>query len=1000
MRKRESKGKHMSQRTFNLVKENACTAQCLGQTFSNEEARREHYLKLLAQKLKDPEFRKIEGFPIGKDEDILALSDPPYYTACPNPWLAEFIKTYGTPYNPKQPYHREPFAADVSEGRSGLFYDAHTYHTKVPHSAIMRYMLHYTEPGDLVYDGYCGTGMTGVAAQLCGDRNAVQSLGYRVRDDGVILNEEGKAVSRLGLRKVILGDLSPIASFIAHNYNSTIDVSAFERTANQFFKDAEESIGWAYTTLHNASISETKAAANAIRNCTSIDACKELLSSPVSITTQLGLTDSKLTFGVVNFIIWSDVLGCPECGGEIVFLRDGVDLKSGIVHEAFRCPSCKALLRKRNLSRVFSTTIDAALGQTVRLSKQVPLLVNYTTPQSRHEVVASEFDLALSDKLNTLNHDMWFPKERMPEGDESRRNDSAGITNVHQYYTGRNLTALAYLYSKAGTNLAFGRLLRFCITSYDLAHSTKMTRIIFKQGKKPVLTGNQSGTLYISSLPIEKNVLQGIRKQKYPTILESVKHILGTNVVTTECASLGYDVENCLDYIFIDPPFGGNLMYSELNFIWESWLRVFTNMPRDAVTNKTSGKGVHEYQQLMLQGFRKCYKLLKPGRWITIEFSNTQASIWNAIQTTLQEAGFVVANVAALDKQQGSFKAVTTTTAVKQDLVISAYKPNGGLEERFAKRGETTEGVWDFIRTHLKNLPVVKAKGGQLEFIAERDPRILYDRMVAFYVVHSTPVPLSSAEFQVGLAENFPERDGMCFLPEQVNEYDKKRAQVENIGQLTIFVEDERSAINWLRNFLKDRPSTSQDIHTDFMQQLSASWKKWEARPEMSALLDQNFLCYDGAGEVPSQIHGYLSHAFKELRNLAKDHAQLKAKAKNRWYVPDPKKNVDVETLRNKRLLEEFWTYLPDGYTPPTLTGNKGKTLPGLAVPRPKIPKGKKLKELRTEAVRVGFKHCYQQKDYQTILVVAEMIPDSVLNEDEQLQMIYDTAVTRSGAGE
>jgi hypothetical protein len=29
--------------------------------------------------------------------------------------------------------------------------------------------------------------------------------------------------------------------------------------------------------------------------------------------------------------------------------------------------------------------------------------------------------------------------------------------------------------------------------------------------------------------------------------------------------------------------------------------------------------------------------------------------------------------------------------------------------------------------------------------------------------------------------------------------------------------------------------------------------------------------------------------------------------------------------------------------------------------------------------------------------VVAEMIPDSVLNEDEQLQMIYDTAVTRSG---
>ena len=308
---------------------------------------------------------------------------------------------------------------------------------------------------------------------------------------------------------------------------------------------------------------------------------------------------------------------------------------------------------------------------------------------------------------------------------------------------------------------------------------------------------------------------------------------------------------------------------------------------------------------------------------MTVEFSNSQASVWNAIQTTLQEAGFVVANVAALDKQQRSFKSVTTTTAVKQDLVISAYKPNGGLEERFAKRGETEEGVWDFIRTHLKNLPVVKAQGGQLAFIAERDPRILYDRMVAFYVGHSTPVPLSSAEFQAGLAEKFPERDGMFFLPEQVNEYDKKRAQVENIGQLSIFVEDERSAINWLRNFLKTRPSVSQDIQPEFMQQLGASWKKWEARPEMSALLDQNFLCYDGTGEVPSQIHGYLSTQFKELRNLPKDHAQLKTKAKNRWYVPDPKKNVDVETLRNKRLLEEFWSYLPEGYTPPALTGQQ-----------------------------------------------------------------------------
>ena len=63
------------------------SVECLGLTFPSDQARREHFLKLLAEKLKDPSFRKIDGFPDGRDEDILLLSDPPYYTACPNPFV-------------------------------------------------------------------------------------------------------------------------------------------------------------------------------------------------------------------------------------------------------------------------------------------------------------------------------------------------------------------------------------------------------------------------------------------------------------------------------------------------------------------------------------------------------------------------------------------------------------------------------------------------------------------------------------------------------------------------------------------------------------------------------------------------------------------------------------------------------------------------------------------------------------------------------------------------
>src|SRR5690606_35585619 len=209
--------------------------------------------------------------------------------------------------------------------------------------------------------------------------------------------------------------------------------------------------------------------------------------------------------------------------------------------------------------------------------------------------------------------------------------------------------------------------------------------------------------------------------------------------------------------VFIDPPFGSNLMYSELNSLWESWLCLFTQDKQEAIENRSQGKQLDDYRRLMSDCFREVFRVLKPGRWVTIEFSNTQARVWNSIQTSLQEAGLVVANVSALDKKQGSFNAVTNPTSVKQDLVISAYKPNGGLEERFQKSGGAEDSIWDFVRTHLKCLPTVKVRHGALEFIAERDPSIIFDRMVAWFIRHNVPVPMSTQEFQAGLTQRFVE---------------------------------------------------------------------------------------------------------------------------------------------------------------------------------------------------------------------------------------------------
>jgi DNA modification methylase len=948
----------MTQGKLDLTTQNADAVECFGQTFISEEARREHFLKLLSEKLKDAEFRKIEGFPIGKDEDILALSDPPYYTACPNPWISDFLRHYGTPYDPKQPYHREPFAADVSEGKNHPIYNAHSYHTKVPHRAIMRYILHYTEPGDVLFDGFAGTGMAGVAAQLCGDRAEVQALGYRVRDDGVVLDEEGKPFSKLGARHAILNDLSPAATFIAYNYNTPVDVDAFEREAKRILKEVEHELGWMYETKHKDGTNRR-----------------------------------------IDFTVWSEIFICPECGGEITFLDEALDENTGKTRDEFPCPHCNATLNKRNVERMFETVLDPLLATSWKRVKFKPCLIQYRVGKVKHKKVLDADDFAILTSIEQLPLPKSIPSNRWPieQMYHGSRIAPKGFTRTHQFFLPRAAQTIGALWEKAaGHRDARMRAMLLYFVEQAIWTMSRLNR--YRPTGFSQVNQYLTGVYYLAAQHSECSpwyVLDG-KASRLVSTFGAMKLDRTFARETTASAAISLLPSQSLNYIFTDPPFGENIYYADMNILVESWHRVFTNTKPEAIIDELKGKGLSDYQQLMLECFREYFRVLKPGRWMTVEFANSQASVWNAIQTTLQEAGFVVANVAALDKQQRSFRSVTSPTAVKQDLVISAYKPNGGLEERFAKRGETEEGVWDFMKTHLRNLPVVIARGGQLEFIAERDPRILYDRMVAFYVGHLTSVPLSSGEFQAALAEKLPMRDDMYFLPEQVNEYDRKSQQMQSVGQLSIFVEDEKSAIDWLRNFLKDRPSVYSDITPEFMQQLGASWKKWETRPELRALLEQNFLQYEGDGEVPSQIHSYLSTQFKELRNLAKDQPQLRHKAKDRWYVPDPKKNIDVEKQRNKRLLEEFWKYLPVGYTPPALNLNRGDNLSGLTIPVPKIPKGKKLKELRTEAVRVGFKNCYQQKDYQTILVIAEMLPESVIQEDEALQMYYDTAVTRT----
>jgi hypothetical protein len=378
-------------------------------------------------------------------------------------------------------------------------------------------------------------------------------------------------------------------------------------------------------------------------------------------------------------------------------------------------------------------------------------------------------------------------------------------------------------------------------------------------------------------------------------------------------------------------------MYSELNFVWESWLKTWTHNSKEAIENKSQGKSTLEYQGLMTEIFKEYFRVLKYDRWMTVEFSNTSAAVWNGIQTALQKAGFIIANVAALDKKQGSFKAITNAVSVKQDLVISCYKPSSDFDNRF-KNTKGDLAIWDFVLQHLNHLPVHVKIDNSTSIVIERNPKILFDRLITFYLMRGLPVPLDAREFQEGLKQRFSERDGMYFTAEQAGEYDDKKAKTPIFVQLSLIVTNESDAIEWLKDRLRKEKQKYQDITNDWKIATQAL-RKGDKLPELDEILKESFI----------------------------------QETDGRWRTPDPNEAKDREALRTKVLLKEFTGYVT-------------------AINQ---PKAKKLKEVRVEALRAGFKNSWEQKDFKTIVTLGDKIPQNILLEDEQLLMYYDIAKDR-----
>lgn len=591
------------------------------------------------------------------------------------------------PAAPDEPAVVSLYDTPLTATRTGALFNAFSYPTKISPESIALFIATHTKPGDTVLDPFAGSGTTGIAAKLC-DR-PTDAMIQRAASLGV--------TPAWGPRHAVLYDVGVLGSFIARVMCSPPDPEAFRRAATALVDAAERSHGWLYET-----------------------------------------TDPDGHAGTIRHVIWSEVLVCPRCGAETSYCDASVRRAPLRLAAEYECPSCGATVDTRACERATETVSDEVLGTTTERRVRVPAIVHGTTKGRNWQRPAESADLVVPDKASHEPLPAGTPVTEVRWGDLYRSGYHTGITHLHHFYTFRNYLALATLWE--GVNAFDPDLrdaLRLLILSFNASHSTLMTRVVAKTGQSDfVLTGAQSGVLYVSGLPVEKNVFKGVRR-KAGVIADAFALVHGSrsavDVVNASSTSLRLS-DGSVDYVFTDPPFGDYIPYAEINQINESWLGSLTDQAEEIIVSSAQGKDVDTYGAMMAGVFGELSRVLRAGGLATVAFHSAKASVWRALTEAYGGAGFAPISVSVLEKTQTSFKQTVSDIVVKGDPLILLSNIERPVGER------PSVEIAEIIGSVL-------AEARESGRAAERERERLFSRFVARCLVAGVPMTIGTGEF-------------------------------------------------------------------------------------------------------------------------------------------------------------------------------------------------------------------------------------------------------------
>lgn len=583
------------------------------------------------------------------------------------------------------------YRTPVRATRRGPLFNAFPYPTKISPETVALFIASHTRPGQTVVDCFAGSGTTGLGAILCA----------RPSESVKRIAETLGLPARWGPRHAILFEIGVLGSFISRILCSPPDPAEFTMAAESLIHRVEQEYGWLYRA-----------------------------DDPLRQT------------GVIRYAVWSDILECPSCGSHRTLWDACVRREPARVLGRFHCDRCGRDVALDEVRHSTETYWDDLLGESRSSRSRRPAWVYGSTNGRNWARQVQASDLSLLKRVATESLPPSVPRTAVPWGDLHRSGYHEGITHVHHFYTRRNLIAFGALWEQVDSQPSELReALRFWLLSYNASHTTLMTRVVAKRRQRDlVVTSAQPGVLYVSGLPVEKNVFAGLRR-KLKTIRQAfdITHGCGdlVEVRNMSCLATGLPDE-CVDYIFTDPPFGGNIPYAEVNFLNEAWLGSTTDMTDEVIISPHQGKSVDSYQGLLLGAFREAHRVLRDDGNATVAFHSASAQVWSALRTAYGSAGFAVANTSVLDKTQGSFKQVTTAGSVRGDPIILLTKRRNCTGSRAMDQRKLVDDL--VLRAEATGDP------------AEMTPKRMYSRLVANCVASNQEVPMDAKDFYRQLA--------------------------------------------------------------------------------------------------------------------------------------------------------------------------------------------------------------------------------------------------------